>query len=482
MSISTALSNAYSGLSAVSRSAEIISNNVANALTDGYSRQEVPLSARVVGIEGGGVATSVVARATDPVATTIRRQSDASSQSLATEAGILERIATALGSPGEPTALSTRFANFETALQSAYAAPDSGVRLQQVLLSAQNLATSFNKTAETVSRIRAEADRNISVNVRTVNGALAKIQKLNVQIRNLTNVRRDTAAMQDQRQGLIDKINTIIPVRESVTSNGETILFSTGGEILLDGSAREISFVRSALVTPSMTIQSGALSGLTVDGRNIPVAAVGGGTLAADFKVRDLISVNFQQQLDALATDMIDRFQNAATDPTLPAGAAGLFTDAGFSFVPGNETGLSNRISVSAAIDPATGGDLWKLRAGLGATSPGIAGNGDQISRFMDALKAIIPAPAALNIPTPMSATGFAQELTSTWSAASDEKQQDMAFGVAQNTIFRQREMKATGVDSDREMQDLLVVEKAYAANARVISVIDRLMKTLLEI
>jgi flagellar hook-associated protein 1 FlgK len=36
------------------------------------------------------------------------------------------------------------------------------------------------------------------------------------------------------------------------------------------------------------------------------------------------------------------------------------------------------------------------------------------------------------------------------------------------------------GVDSDAELQSLLMIEKLYTANARVISVVDEMMDTLM--
>ena len=47
MTITAALSNALTGLNASAREAELISDNVANAMTPGYSRRTLELSANV---------------------------------------------------------------------------------------------------------------------------------------------------------------------------------------------------------------------------------------------------------------------------------------------------------------------------------------------------------------------------------------------------------------------------------------------------
>ena len=49
MSLSLSLSSAVSGLQASARSAELVSSNVANALTDGYGRRDIQLTARSLG-------------------------------------------------------------------------------------------------------------------------------------------------------------------------------------------------------------------------------------------------------------------------------------------------------------------------------------------------------------------------------------------------------------------------------------------------
>ena len=54
MSISAAIANAVSGLTAASRGTEIVSTNIANSQTEGYARRELELSSRLYE-RGGGV-------------------------------------------------------------------------------------------------------------------------------------------------------------------------------------------------------------------------------------------------------------------------------------------------------------------------------------------------------------------------------------------------------------------------------------------
>lgn len=55
MSMASALNNAVSGLTASSRMAEVVSSNIANAMTEGYARRELSLSSDTLGGTGGGV-------------------------------------------------------------------------------------------------------------------------------------------------------------------------------------------------------------------------------------------------------------------------------------------------------------------------------------------------------------------------------------------------------------------------------------------
>jgi flagellar hook-associated protein 1 len=73
VSISASLNNALSGLTASARTAELISNNVANATNPAYARREIVLGARVVGDTGQGVSVVGVDRIVDRALLSDRR-------------------------------------------------------------------------------------------------------------------------------------------------------------------------------------------------------------------------------------------------------------------------------------------------------------------------------------------------------------------------------------------------------------------------
>lgn len=486
MSISTALSNAYSGLSVMSRSAETVSNNVSNAMTDGYSRQQVEYTAAVIGGEGSGVRIEGITRLKDLVATQFRQSAAADAANMSTQVAAVMRLADALGEPGDPGALAVQYANLDNAITAAVNAPDSIALQQGILISAKGLATTFNGISAEISRVRMDADANIARDVETVNVSLQRIESLNSEIRLLSLSGRSIATLEDQRQIAVDRVNEIIPVRQTWNADNEIAVFSRGGDVLLNGSARLLKFESTNLIAPDMTLGSGALSGITLNGKEINPGAVGstldGGSLAASFSIRDNLATGFQSRLDALSDDLIERFQNPQADPTLGAGDGGLFTDGGSAYASIDQVGISNRIGVNALVDPSMGGDLWRLRDGLGAVSPGAAGESVQLMRMKNALGEVRSPSVGMGVTTAMNGVRFAEEITSVWASMSGRMEEDSAYKSGLLSTLRAEELNNTGVDTDQEMQSLLVIEKAYAANARVISVLDGLMQKLLEI
>lgn len=261
-------------------------------------------------------------------------------------------------------------------------------------------------------------------------------------------------------------------------------LYSTSGAPLVDGKASEFGFSATRAITAEMNLADGPLSGLTLNGRDMSTGAnslIAGGSLSANFAVRDELAPAAQANLDGLARDLVERFQAAGVDPTLASGAAGLFTDRGAAFDPADEVGLSARLQINAAADPAEGGALWRLRDGLGAATQGASGDATLLRGLRTAL-ITESAPASASLDTgPISLSALASTITS-WAAQDRVTVEDqLTFAQSRATTLQEQEQRH-GVDTDQELQNLLLIEQSYTANARVIQTIDDMLATLMEL
>jgi len=484
MSITAGLSSALSGLNAAARAAEIVSSNIANAMTEGYGRRELQLGARTIGGSGQGVSVNGVTRQSDPILLADRRLAQAGSGARDTAASFLKRVEKAFGTVDDATSLGSRISDFDSALIEASSRPESEARLSRVLDAAKALSSHLASAGTDIQQARSDADDQIASQVTQVNTALARIEDLNGKIRATMGSGRDNSALIDQRQQAIDSISQIIPLREVPRDKGEVALFTTGGAVVLDGLRAQFGFTPVGVVVAGMTQASGALSGLTLNGKALSTAAddgpISGGTLAAQFAIRDDLAPQAQAKLDATARDLIERFAASGLDSTTATGAAGLFTDNGAAFNAANETGLAQRIAVNTAVDPSQGGALWRLRDGLGATMPGASGNSQLLKDLQTALTAPrIPASGGFMTGARSFAT-LAADLVAGAASARVSAENEASFSAARLDTLSTME-KEQGVDTDQEMQSLLVIEQAYAANAKVIATIGEMMQKLLE-
>lgn len=481
MTISSALSNAMTGLRAAGRTSEIISANIANAMTPGYGVRSVDLTSSRM----GGVRIDGVTRNVNPALLVDRGLAQAALSNASDRTQFLKRYEDKLGIPDNANSLSARIAQFESSLVTAASRPDAPERLDSVVNAARDLASLLSSASTSIQEGRSEADRNINFQVNKLNSALTSVQELNRQITKTIALGGDTSALQDNRQALVDEISAIVPVRQVSRDNGQIALYSTGGAILLDGGVAEIEFSAVNQVTPYMTLSGGQLSGLTINGYPVQTSsergALGGGSLGAQFEIRDELGVEAQTQLDALSRDLIERFQDPTVDPTLAAGDAGIFTDGGAAFDPLNEVGISERLSINAAIDDRQGGESWRLRDGINATVQGDVGDSRLLQGLSDTLTARrVPASGDFGSGA-FSAINLASTLTSQLGADRAQAEQAQTFTSTQFNELNQLVL-SEGVDTDQELQKLLLVEQTYAANARMIQAADEMMQTILRL
>ncbi len=481
MSINAAINSAMSGLNAVSRATGLVSENIANAMTPGYGRRTLGLAAQTV--TGPGVRVTEIRRQADPVLIANRRSAEAGFGAADARAGFFDRMSLLVGEPGDVGSYSDLLNRFESSLISVASRPDSPQRLDDAVSQASAMARALNSAADGLRDMRSQADRTIGTMVEQLNTSLQRLQDLNVAITATDVAGSDISALQDQRQMVIDGINEMVPVTVVDRPRGQVAIYSEGGAILLDGQPATIGFTSVNMTAPGMTLDNGALSGLTINGYEVRTdsanGALRGGTLGAQFAIRDELSVEVQASLDAVARDLIERFEAPGLDPTRTPGSPGLFTDAGAALDPTEEVGLANRIAVNAAVDPTQGGESWRLRDGLEATTPGQPGDAGLLPALGDALTTARALSSGSFGIAAMSATDVASRLISQIGLSQSSSQDALAYASVSLTELSRAEL-SQGVDTDAELQNLLILEQAYAANARVLEVANGMLDSLL--
>jgi flagellar hook-associated protein 1 FlgK len=486
MGITRAIGNAFTGLNASARAAEIVSRNIANAGVAGYTAKRLDLSHQVFGGQGAGVRVDGVTRAGDTLTTSARMRAEGGSEKASAEAGTLRRLSDLLLDPGGEDSLQSRYQKLEAALVTLADTPESAVNQKAVAAAASGVARKLNILSTEVVRIRADVDAEIARQVAEVNDAMRRIEVLNREIEATASAGRDATSLEDERQRQVDRVNRIVPIRATPQTGGGALLTSAGGAVLMEGQSFPLTFTPVAVGDASSP-----LGGLTQLGRDVtpPASAtLGGGSLEALFRARDELAPQTAAELDALAADLVGRFQEldgwtndpgATGAPTL----TGLFTDAGAPFDPAtSDAGLAGRIRLNAGFDPEAGGDPAKLMDGdlagglLRMTGPTYA------TALRQAMAATRTQGAAIGAAGPLGALDAVTEVSARIEAEAALADDEAAFSLGTAGALRDAELEGQAVDTDAELSNLLAIERAYAANARVLQAADDMLQRLLEI
>ncbi|MFT4011917.1 MAG: flagellar hook-associated protein FlgK [Paracoccus sp. (in: a-proteobacteria)] len=485
MSLSSAISNALSGLTAATRGTELVSTNISNKSVAGYARRELELSSRLYSGNGGGVAVDGVRRTVSAGLLADNRLAQASASNSGGIADFHAAIEEAYGTADDSGALSAQLTALDAALSAASARPDSDLRLAAVVEAASALTGRINDIAATIQAQRQAADKNIASDIDSLNTALERVANLNRQITVLTAQGEDPSSLIDARQAAIDEIAGIVPIQEVQRENGRVALFTKGGAALLDGQQpARLEFAPAAAITPDMSLQNGALASVVLNGRTLSTAEMSmlsGGSLSANFAIRDDLAPGYQSQIDALAREIYVRFSDSTVDPTLAAGLPGIFTDSQAAFLPANELGLANRLSVNALVDTSQGGALWRVRSGIGAAASGDLGDGSILLSMSAAMEASRPPASSAVSSAGRSLLGFVSELAST-AASQRISAQSLSTQEQSRADTLHTALLAQGVDTDTEMEALLSLERSYAANARVLQTVNDMLDQILRL
>ena len=273
------LNTSLSGLQAAQRALATTSNNIANAATEGYSRQRVSFGSRPpefagVGYIGTGVAVTDIRRSYDAFLGEEVRTGTAAQARLDTFAGIAGRVGDLIGS--DSGGLSQGLQSFFDALQSLANDPASTPVRQTFLSEAGSLASASAPWMASLATLASEVDGRIDDAVTTVNGLAQALADTNGQLAASQGAADGNLPgdLLDQRDRLLQELSGQLDVsvveadRGTVSvfvGNGQTLVLgeqattlSSGGGVFGPGQ-REITIGGSVV---SGQLSGGALGGL----------------------------------------------------------------------------------------------------------------------------------------------------------------------------------------------------------------------------
>lgn len=460
MSLLGSLSIARAGMSATQARAQTASANIANVSTSGYVRRETDL-----GQSGPtGVTVSGTSRIQDNVVVQTRR--DAQSQSAHSDVieTVLTRALSAFGEPGSSTGVFGAFTQFESDLQTLKSTPESAASQSITVDSLKDLTSALTQASEALQSERTTADSNIATDIKYANQLTTNIFDLNSDITNAKANGRDPSPLQDQRDNLLDKLTQMIPIKVKQLDTGAVQVHTLTGLSLVGATVNQIEFSPASQVGPidTTTANGGRLSIPTISGRPIAPGsgphAVTEGRIAAHLDLRDKVLPQQAAMLDDFAYELA---------ASLDALGEPLLLDNGAPVDALNKTGLSQRLSVNALVDPVRGGSPSRLRDGLSAITPGPSSDDTLLSALADAL-----AP-------------FSDKLAAVVNEVSSDTlraQRIHTGNVAREITLVEADLQLSGVDLDYELQSLLAIEQAYTANARIIQTVSDMFDTLARI
>lgn len=504
MSLDAALSIAAGGIANVSAQLALVSHNVANAGTPGYATEVGTQTAVDAGGIGMGVATGPAILLTDTALQNAVQAQTSTVAGLTTRQGALQAIDSVLGTPGQGQDLGSLLGALGNQFSTLLNDPTSPTQQSAVVAAAGTLASGINTLSGAYTAQRQSAQNAIVAEVGTVNAALSAIGSLSDQIMAAKAAGTSTADLQNQRNAQVATLAQTLSVNTLVQPNGDMIVTTASGtELPTHGPADPLS-TTGANVQPGSYYPGGGIQPILLGGTDV-TAALTGGQLGANITLRDTTLPTDQAQLDEFSQNLATRF--SAQGLALFTDGSGAVPAGGGVPVQSGYVGFAAVIQVNPAVTatPSLVRDGTTAIAGsptgASAFTPnpagGPAGFSTMITRIVDfalgadaqtgvaqpasnttglgatgTLSAPYAAPAALG--------DIANALVGAQSADSAATTSTLATEQGVQTTLQGQLTTQSGVNMDTQMSQMIALQNAYGANAKVMSAVQSMYTQLL--
>jgi flagellar hook-associated protein 1 FlgK len=247
MSLFGSLQIGKNALSAAQIGLQVTGNNIANAATPDYIRQDVELrtapSQRIGGLNLGlGVELYAVYQRIDKHLEERLRGATSDLASGEAQEKAFVQLEALIGELGESD-LSTSFSRFFGAVHDVVNQPESPSVRNLAVLEGVNLASDIRRLDQQVRTTRADVNEQVYAKVDTVNSLTREIADLNVKIVTAEGggaVPSDAVGLRDRRQRALTLLSEIIDIRAVEQESGAVNVFAGGDFLVFDHLSRDV--------------------------------------------------------------------------------------------------------------------------------------------------------------------------------------------------------------------------------------------------
>ena len=211
MALITGLTSALSGMHAAQTQISLVSNNLANVDTEGYTRKTVQQLSNVVAGFGVGVKLANADRKVDQSLLRSYLTANSLDGNLDRTYDYLSKMDNLIGSPSDGNSIATDVANMQSSFETLATDVTSSANRYSLVSDAASLASRLNTLSKEIQSLRGDADLQIQEICNTINTKLDTISNLNNQIVKYRALGYDGAAdLEDQRDEALKSISNYI--------------------------------------------------------------------------------------------------------------------------------------------------------------------------------------------------------------------------------------------------------------------------------
>lgn len=485
---------AYTGLYVNQTALATTSNNLANVNTTGASRVrtnsvEMDTVQKSGSFSGDGVRVASITRARETLMDKAYRTENSSSAYWSVKSGNLQYVDQLLteyesGTDSTDSESTTDSLGLQQEMDDFFsawgtAATDSATESNRtsVVAAGTSLVQLLTSLDSQLQQFQQEAVSGVKDGVDSLNDLAAQVAELNGKISSSEANGSEATYLRDQRDALLDQMSSLANI--NVTQTNNTIQVAVGSIAIVDGRdcySLEVSgsgtagdpwTVKRADIDCKVAVSSGSIAAYLEDADQSGYADVAASSLPYDYSAdADSSITNMRQALNVLITTLVAQINELSTSGVDGDGEAG---EAFFTAIDASKPLSITNIQVN----PNLVEDAEKV-----VTS---AGSDDGDNTIANKIAAMASTACYSYGGKSMDLSDFYAAVTSWVGTAGDEASSNYTTQEALTTTLDNQRQSICGISVDEETANMIKLQNAYSASARVMSTVDGLLEGLIE-